>query len=498
MTTDDMEIVSVLRKKLADKVGRERFELWFGPSTSLALVEDNLVVAAPSQFFRDFLRSSFRAQIDSASFETLGRQPNLVFQIDNTLPDPSRPSESQSDDAKDDHGPQTSAQAKKPGTKRKTTAKSETTATGVKLFDEAPAARPVAETQARRSGKVAPRKFATLDGYIVGGSNQMALSVAHKAVRHPGHYSPLMFHGPTGTGKTHLLEGIRTAARRSGTAAMYLTSEQFTTFYVDALRGSGLPSFRGKYRGVDILIIDDLQFFQGKRSTLVELLYTIDTVIRDGRQVVLAADRPPCELQGLGAELIARLEGGMICPVEPSDHAARLGIIGQMAAQAELNIPEDVKEFIASRLTNHARELSGALCRLQAKSEAFDCTVTMDMAEETLADMVRHGGRLVRLPDIQRAVCEDLGLDPDSLKSGRKAKAINHARMLAMWLARKHTRAALSEISTFFGRRSHSTVISAQRRVDGWIASEPASRLFEDASTVDETIRRIEHSLMAG
>ncbi|MEA1951719.1 MAG: chromosomal replication initiator protein DnaA [Planctomycetota bacterium] len=481
MTTDDMEIVSVLQTKLADKVGKERFELWFGQSTSLALLGDDLVVAVPSQFFRDFLRSSFRAQIESACFETFGRKPKLIFRIDESLPDPSESKPSQPAEA--------SAQT------------TDSKQNDIKLFEQAAAGHETIEREsASRVGMVAPRKFATLDGFIAGQSNQMAVSVARKAVEHPGHYSPLMFHGPTGVGKTHILEGIRTAARRrrGGPTAMYLTAEQFTTFFVDALRGSGLPSFRRKYRGVDILIIDDIQFFRGKRSTLVELHYTIDTLIREGRQVVLAADRPPSELEGLGAELITRIEGGMITPIEPPDRATRLGIVAKLAEQTEVKIPQDVQEFIASRLTSHARELSGALCRLQAASEAFARPITLDMAEEALADMVRHSGRLVRLPDIQRAVCDNLGLDLDSLQSARKAKNINHARMLAMWLARKHTRAALTEISTFFGRRSHSTVISAQRRVDGWIAAETPSRLFEDTSTIDETIRRIEQSLLAG
>ena len=484
-----MEIVSVLRTKLADKVGKERFELWFGQSTSLAFAGENLVVAAPSQFFRDFLRSSFRAQIETTCFETLGRRPNLIFKIDKNLPDPSQGDPSQGDPLQ---GAPASGQTADSDSK------------SIKLVHAAPDAKTSSHKSVSRLGKVAPRKFATLDGFIAGQSNQMAVSVAKKAVEHPGHYSPLMFHGPTGVGKTHILEGIRTAARRrrDGPTAMYLTAEQFTTFFVDALRGSGLPNFRSKYRGADILIIDDIQFFRGKRSTLVELHYTIDTLIREGRQVVLAADRPPSELHELGAELITRIEGGMIQAIEPPDRATRLGIVAklarEMAKQSGLKIPQVVQEFIATRLTSHTRELSGAVCRLQATAEAFDRAVTLDMAEETLADMVRHSGRLVRLGDIQRAVCDRLGLELDSLQSGRKVKNVNHARMLAMWLARKHTRAALTEISSFFGRRSHSTVISAQRRVDGWIAAETPSRVFEDTATVDETIRRIEQSLLAG
>ncbi len=316
----------------------------------------------------------------------------------------------------------------------------------------------------------------------------------------PGQLTPLMFYGPTGVGKTHLLEGVWTAARKSRgrVTTIYLSAEQFTSQFLEALRGSGLPSFRRKYRGVGVLVLDDLQFFVGKRATQVELLHTIDTFLQEGRQLVFAADRSPTDLPELGPELVTRLTSGLVCRIEPPDYATRLGILGQMAKRMELHVPVDVQQFVASRLTNHARELSGALCRLSATSQSLGRPISLAMAEEALADLFAHSSRVVRLHDIEKAVCEVFGLEPASLQSDVKGKRVSHPRMLAMWLARKHTRAALSEIGHFFGRRSHSTVVSAQKRVDGWMTSGRQFDMAERHWPVDDAIRQVERRLAAG
>ena len=259
-----------------------------------------------------------------------------------------------------------------------------------------------------------------------------------------------------------------------------------------------MPSFRRKYRGVALLIVDDLQFFVGKRATQVELLHTMDGFLREGRQLVFAADRSPAELAELGSELTTRLSSGLVCRLEPPDQASRVGIIAQMAKRMKLPVPVEVQEFIASRLTSHARELSGALCRLQATSEAVGRPISLGVAEQALADLIRHSGRVVRLPDIEKAVCEVFGLEPASLQSDGKGKRVSHPRMLAMWLARKHTRAALSEIGHYFGRRSHSTVISAQKRVDGWMSSGRPLDLAERRFLADDAVRQVERRLAAG
>ncbi len=488
VTTDDMEIVSALRAALADKVGKERFELWFGASTRLEVDDRALTIGVPSQFFLDWIRTNFRRQIESACFETLGRCPALKFRVDASLSDPREEKSRRGRDG---------GSAGRSGADRQTDSMED--ARSASLADPSP--RSGGESaRAARSALATRRRFASLDTFVSGETNQLALTSAQMVARRPGQLTPLLIHGPTSVGKTHLLEGIWGLARKSHRriTAVYLSGEQFTTYFLEALRGSGLPSFRRKYRGVELLILDDLQFLAGKRATQIELLHTVDTLLRDGRQLVFAADRSPAELAELGPELTTRLESGMVCRIGRPDYATRLGIVSRMATRLGSNVPPDVCSYIASRLTEHARQLSGALNRLQATSEALGRPIALPMAEEALSEMIRQNTKVVRLPDIERAVCDTFGLEPARLQSAVKEKRVSHPRMLAMWLARKHTRAALSEIGQYFGRRSHSTVASAQKRVQSWMAGGKSLALAETTWNVDEAIREVERRLHAG
>jgi chromosomal replication initiator protein len=188
----------------------------------------------------------------------------------------------------------------------------------------------------------------------------------------------------------------------------------------------------------------------------------------------------------------------MVCRIDPPEFATRLGIVDRMSERMGVKLPADVQRFIASRLTSHARDLSGAICRLQATGEALRRPITLALAEEALSEMIHWHCRVVRLADIQKAVCDVFGIEPASLQSSSKNKRHSHPRMLAMWLARKHTRAALGEIGQFFGRRSHSTVVSAQKRVDQWMAGGESLHLAEQTWDVEEAIRQVERQLVAG
>jgi len=474
-----MEIVSALRTAVADRVGKERFELWFGAAARFELLDGVLIVGAPNRFFRDWLLSSFRGDIEAACLAVLGTCPEIDVRVDAS---PAQP----------DHGP---ARAIEPAAGRPCAVKAAAL----------PGTRKHAGETGRRNGSgegldgSAGGRF-DLGSFVVGPSNRLARAAADMVAERLGELSPLVVHGPTSVGKTHLLEGLCHLARRlrPGVTAIYLTAEQFTAGFLDALRGSGLPSFRRKYRGVELLAIDDLQFFCGKRCTKLELLYTIDTLLREKRQIVFAADRPLAELSDLGPDLCTRLQSGMVCPIEPPDYETRLGILLQMTRRFEMHVPDDVRQFIAARLTSHPRELSGALCRLHATSKALAKPIELAMAEEALADMIGHASRVIRLPDIAKAVCDTFGLDARSLQSSRKAKNVSHPRMLAMFLARKYTRAALAEIGQYFGRRSHSTVVSAQKRVEGWLAAGLPMELAERVCGIDDAIRQVEKRLLAG
>jgi chromosomal replication initiator protein len=483
VTKDDREIVSAVRLALADKVGQERFDLWFGAAVRLDYNGSALRIGAPSQFFLEWIRANFRRHVEDACCAVLGHCPSLEFHLD-------AGSTSDSPASENNQEPMQPTESKAPSR------------SAPRVAAHPPAAEdPHGRRQPDHAAAAPPRRrFASLETFVAGETNRLAVASAEMVVRQPGQLTPLMFHGPTSVGKTHLLEGIWTAMRKTHQrlTTVYLSAEQFTSHFLEALRGSGLPSFRRKYRGVGLLIVDDLQFFVGKRATQVELLHTVDTFLREGRQLVFAADRPPAELAELGPELTTRLTSGLVCRIEPADHATRLGILGQMARRMKLDVPPEVQRFVASRLTSHARELSGALCRLQATAAAVGRPISLAMAEEALSDLIRHGVRAVRLTDIEKAICEVFGLEPASLQSDGKEKRVSHPRMLAMWLARKHTRAALSEIGHYFGRRSHSTVISAQKRVDGWMTSGCPLDLADRRWPADDAIRQVERRLAAG
>jgi chromosomal replication initiator protein len=317
----------------------------------------------------------------------------------------------------------------------------------------------------------------------------------------PGEITPLFLYGPSGTGKTHLLEGVWSEIRRTrpvGNRVVYLSAEQFTSPFLEALKGSGLPNFRQKYRRADVLILDDVQFFAGKRATINEVQNTVDEMLREGRQLVMAADRPPAQLAELGAALTTRLSSGMVCALQAGDRQMRLSIARQMCTARKLEIPRSVLEYIAEHMPGDARHLGGALNRLQATSLAHGRPIDLALAREALADLVRANQRAIRLDDVQRAVCEVLGMENAQLQSNVKAKSASHPRMLAMFLARRHTRAALSEIGEHFGHRSHTTVVSAQKKVEAWIDQHSSLTVNGRTWNVEQAIREIENRLQVG
>lgn len=500
---DDKDIVSVLRASLTDKLGEERFDLWLGASR-LTLDGGTLLVELPSRFAQDWVRSHFRRDIEATATEVLGQAQAIEFRVDESLAPAKTARRVAARNAAQ------GCEMDLPSGKRIDTAAA-TAVADLPRDDEADALptkqtafdgpvaqivrfprQPSGDDPARRR-----RPFAALEFYIVGQSNKLAHAAAQMAAEQPGRVSPLFLHGPTGVGKTHLLEGACSGAQRRHPrlTAVYLTAEQFTTSFLGALHGGGLPSFRRRFRGLDLLVIDDIQFFAGKRATIGELLVTTEALLRHGSQIVFAADRSLGALRELSEELTGRLAAGMSCHVDRPDYQTRLGILRQLAAKIGFELTDDVAEFIATHLTSHARELAGALNRLDAAGRIWKQPVTRAMAEEALAEMIRHDVRAVRLADIEKAVCDVFGLEDEALQSGRRAKGVAQPRMLAMWLARKHTRAALAEIGQHFGRRSHSTVISAQKAVSGWVASQFKIELTGKPLNVEEAIRRVEERL---
>jgi chromosomal replication initiator protein len=463
-----------VRAAFQERIGEERYAVWFGDAVwQDAEAGKGVIVRVGSGLTHEWLRRTFRGELERVAASVLGRGASVAWEQALSSPPPA-PVEA-------------SAATKR---RRRPLAV-------VKPPEEPVVAAAVPDVAAVPVGRRPGRGLAD---FIVGPSNRMAFAAVELAASRPGEMSPLVVHGPSGVGKTHLLEGLcgRIRELRPAANAVFLAAEQFTTGFLQALHGSGLPGFRRTCRSAEVLVIDDLQFFVGKRATIQELQQTIDALQRQGRQIVLGCDREPDSLPELGPELLTRLRGGMAARLLPPDYDVRRGIVAALCRSRGLEVPDEVVHYVASHMTRHARELYGAVNRLEATSTMLGASVSLGLAEEALADLVRAGGRSVRLADIERAVCQAFGIDRGGFQSGSRARAVNHGRMLAMYLARRHTHAALTEISSFFGRRSHSTVIAAQKTVAEWLAMRAKVVLAETAWDVDEAIRRVEDILRAG
>ena len=499
-SSDGERIAERVLKAFRSRIGDDRFAVWFGNAVRLSVEADSgsgrgqrVIVTVGSGFTYDWLCRTFRAEMAAAACDACGPSAEVAWEpaaADAVALPPSPPAEA-------------ATQARRrPGGRRQADRPTAATTSGAARSPQS-SARELSVVAQQPKGVVSPsrRPGLRLADFVVGPSNRMAYGGVEMAVARPGEISPLVIHGPSGVGKTHLLEGACERAREihPGVNAVCLSAEQFTTAFLHALHGGGgLPGFRRTCRSADLLVIDDLHFFVGKKATILELQHTLDFLQRQGRQVILGCDRELDALPDLGSDLLTRLRGGMTARILPPDYDVRRGIVAAICAKRGLTAPDDVVQYVATNMTRHARELFGAVNRLEATSQMLGLPIALDMAAEALADLVRSSARSVRLADIERAVCKAFGIDSGSLQSARRARTTSHPRMLAMFLARKHTHAALVEIGSFFGRRSHSTVIAAQKAVGEWVAKRSQIVLADAAWDVEEAIRRVEDVLRAG
>jgi chromosomal replication initiator protein len=337
-------------------------------------------------------------------------------------------------------------------------------------------------------------------GHVIEGeSNQMALAALKMALAEPGKVTPIVLQGATGTGKTLLLSSLVQNLRncRRMRRVIHLTSEQFTNDFTEGLCGGGLPVFRRKYRDVEALLLDDIQFFLGKKSTIAEVRHTVDNLLRCGKLVVLSADRSLNDMEGLGSELLGRLRGGLVVPMFPLNSQMKLAMLEQLTAVAGVNVNSDVLAQLADRIAGDGRLLRGAVHRLAAVASMHQGSLTWEQCWTAVFDLVQAHRPVVRLADIERAVCGMFGLQQDSLQSDRKTRSISQPRMLAMFLARKYTSAAYKEIGDYFGHRRHSTVISAEKTVEQWL-QENAKLEGNRSVAVRDAIRHVEAQLQVG
>lgn len=486
--TNDTDIVMAIRNSIEAKIGAPCFQLWLGRPDSIRyqfgaeLATREVVIAAADDFTLNRLRRNLSADITSAVREVAGDTVTIAFRIDEQL--------------KRTNTTPISRKAKlaiDPTQKTFEFAESNDSPSVLDFVDPSEPVAPVEPEKPRG------RKFAHLQNFIVGEENQLAFAAAKSVVTKPGDISPLYLYGPTGCGKTHLVEGIWSGVRKAApnNRCVYLAAEQFTTLFVEAINGKGLPNFRRKIRDVDLLVIDDVQFLSGKRATLQELLATVDHFTREGKQLVLAADRPAAQVPGLDEVLVARVSGGLVLEIKSPEAATRRNMLQSFMVERGNRLSMEILDFLAQELPGDARQMMGALNRLEAIRQATGRAITITTVRDALRDVLRASRKMIRLADIEKIVCEVFHIAPGTLQTEAKARSVTQPRMLALWLARKYTRAGLSEIGQHFGLRSHSTVISAQKKVNGWLELGGSVRFPQGDCEAQEAIRRLETALRA-
>jgi chromosomal replication initiator protein len=511
-----------LADAIAQRVGQQRFHVWFNNSTRLDLRNDGLEIAVPNDFISDWIGTHFTKPIQEAAHEVLGGPLSVRFNVVPQLfeTDPA---------AHAANGQKTQAQAKtvnggKGSVPSSVAALRSPAAKGANGHGAANGnglggngrlvARPasavvagagtsvqqaIAQLSPAQAPPPKPRLRHELETFVVGQSNQLAYNAAVYVAEFPGvQYNPLFIHGSCGLGKTHLLQGLckRFIEHHPTKRWAYMTGEEFTNEFITAVRANKIDAFRRKMRDLDLLVIDDVHFLSGKKSTQEEFLHTFNAIEAMGRQVVLASDEHPKMIQEFGESLINRFVSGMVVRIDPPNYNTRCEILRSIALRSGVVLHEEVIGWIARRVTQNVRELEGALNRIAAHVKLTGRSADVQMAQEALGDLDRQMVAPVKPESIMQAVCTYFGLEGKDLMSGRRQRTISLARSVAMFLVRKTAKLSFPEIGIRMGKRNHSTVISACRRIERAVTkNEPlvwTSSVGDRQEEAAELIQRLE------
>ncbi len=430
------EIVSktdALNQAIAEKVGQQKYKVWFENSTKLNIADGYLRIGVPNLFIANWIEKHFSSQIKQAVKEVTGEDKKLSFSLDAAIAEQQR-------------------------------------RTNMSIQSQ-PAQNPVSRsaTAEKMVGLSTVKLKMSLDDFVVGQSNQLAYSAAMAvASEEKSPFNPLFVHGGYGVGKTHLLQGICNAVRkkRPGTNWLYLSAEDFVNQFVLALKTKKLEAFRRRMRQSDLLAIDDIHFLASKPSTQEEFLHTFNTIDLAGKQVVLASDAHPKLIGQLSDKLVNRFICGMVVKIENPDFQTRCQICRQFASAKGASVPESVIKYISENLRTNVRELEGALLKVIAYSGLQNQKITLESAREILAEHLSRTDPIVHISDIESAVAAYFGISAADLHSAKKDRTISIARHFSMYLARKHTKMSSPEIGRCMGNKNHATVLLACRKVE--------------------------------
>ncbi|MGB3407210.1 MAG: chromosomal replication initiator protein DnaA [Jannaschia sp.] len=344
-----------------------------------------------------------------------------------------------------------------------------------------------------RSENPLDRRF-TFDSFVVGKSNELAHAAARRVASGDSvSFNPLFLHGGVGLGKTHLMQAIawELADSRPEIRVMFLSAEQFMYRFVQALREKNTMDFKHLFRTVDVLLVDDVQFIAGKESTQEEFFHTFNALVDQGKQVVISADRSPAQISDLEERITSRLQSGLVVDLHAADYELRLGVLQHrvemfMERHADFRIADGVLEFLAGRISTSIRVLEGAVTRLFAYADLVKQEVTLEQAQDVLADLLRASERKLTIDEIMKKTCEHYNLRMSDMTSSRRSRSVARPRQMAMYLSKKLTPRSYPEIGRKFGGKDHTTVLYAVRKIEELIAAEP--QIAEDAELLQRKL----------
>lgn len=458
------EPVSRVEALIAEKVGPQRFDVWFKNATRFDFTDDYLRVSAPNHFVGDWIERHFADVITEAAREVTGRDLTLSFATD---PDLARNLGKKQPDRQVDfvaNNPERLAREQRKG---------------------------IASTiSVPLKGK--------LDNFIIGESNRMAYAAVSHVIESPAsHYNPLFLHGGCGLGKTHLLQAVCNGLteRHPNLRWRYVTGEEFTNDYVYAVKSRETSAFHKRYRQLDALIIDDVHFLANKRATQQEFLHTFQAIDAAGKQIVLASDAHPKLIGHFTDSLVSRFLAGMVVRVESPDPGVRAGVLRLRAKRLKVEISDSVILYIAENFRANIRELEGALLKVVAQAQVMKQPITIGLAERAIRDLIRQTAPVVMLSDIESVCAIFFGLAPADLHTSRKSRTIALARGITMYLARKHTDMSFPEIGRFLGNKNHSTVILACRRISKMLQENAPARWMTPAGQKERNLAELVEEL---
>jgi chromosomal replication initiator protein len=411
-------------KTIEKKVGNQTFELWFKPIRFLNLKNQHLTLEVPNRFFKEWIEDHYHEVITETIENHLKEKVQLDYRI----------LEGQTDNAQ-----------KKSETKRESRR--------VRL--------------AHRGIFLNPKY--TFENFVVGGSNQFARAAAMAVAGSPGRaYNPLFIYGGVGLGKTHLMHSIGNIIidKSRDVKLLYTPAEQFTNEFVYSMRNNKMDSFKNRYRNLDVILIDDIQFIAGKSGTQEELFHTFNALYDSQKQIVFSSDRPPKDISPITERLRSRFGMGLIADIQTPDTETKVAILGKKSDIEGIFLPQEVALFLATRIKSNIRELEACMIRLGAHASLSGTPITVEMARDVLKDLIDEEEKVLSIDSIQKTVCEYYRLKPQDLKAKKRTKDIAFPRQIAMYLSKLLTDSSLNDIGKNFGGKDHSTVIHACKQVE--------------------------------